>query len=195
MSFVTKEWKDRLVEFAGRRKLINVVTGEEMAVDVTREEGNISQVGDSFSAANMNDFEHRVAEGFQDIPFAFGIDPDGNYGYIKAGADTVTPFRGKPLIFDTSPVDMKQYLPDIWNKLTMADFIVGSYTSYARVDAGDKVHGSGTTRPVISYNSESGQLSFSGNRASITADSGYGSFGTVDARDVFAVWRGTVGGQ
>ena len=24
----------------------------------------------------------------------FGIDSDGNYGYIKAGADTVTPFNG-----------------------------------------------------------------------------------------------------
>ena len=28
-----------------------------------------------------------------DIPFQFGIDENGNYGYIKAGADTVTPFN------------------------------------------------------------------------------------------------------
>ena len=27
------------------------------------------------------------------IPFRFGIDSDGNYGYIKAGADSVTPFK------------------------------------------------------------------------------------------------------
>lgn len=26
----------------------------------------------------------------------FGIDENGNYGYIKAGADTVTPFKSKP---------------------------------------------------------------------------------------------------
>lgn len=26
-------------------------------------------------------------------PFSFGVDSSGNYGYIKAGADTVTPFR------------------------------------------------------------------------------------------------------
>ena len=26
-------------------------------------------------------------------PFSFGVDGSGNYGYIKAGADTVTPFR------------------------------------------------------------------------------------------------------
>lgn len=28
------------------------------------------------------------------IPFPFGIDDAGNYGYIKDGADSVTPFRG-----------------------------------------------------------------------------------------------------
>lgn len=27
------------------------------------------------------------------VPFRFGIDSNGNYGYIKAGADTVTPFK------------------------------------------------------------------------------------------------------
>ena len=26
------------------------------------------------------------------MPFKFGVDSSGNYGYIKAGADTVTPF-------------------------------------------------------------------------------------------------------
>jgi hypothetical protein len=30
---------------------------------------------------------------YADIPFKFGIDENGNYGYIKAGADTVTPFN------------------------------------------------------------------------------------------------------
>ena len=29
----------------------------------------------------------------EDLPFKFGIDNDGNYGYYKAGADTVTPFK------------------------------------------------------------------------------------------------------
>lgn len=28
-----------------------------------------------------------------DVPFKFGVDSSGNYGYIKAGADTVTPFK------------------------------------------------------------------------------------------------------
>ena len=29
----------------------------------------------------------------ENIPFSFGIDAQGNYGYFKAGADTVTPFK------------------------------------------------------------------------------------------------------
>lgn len=28
----------------------------------------------------------------QNVPFKFGIDKYGNYGYIKEGADSVTPF-------------------------------------------------------------------------------------------------------
>ena len=35
---------------------------------------------------------------YNDIVFPFGIDPDtGDYGYIKAGADTVTPFKSGSL--------------------------------------------------------------------------------------------------
>ena len=64
MSFVTKEWKDRLAEFAGRRKLTNVSTGEETTVDVSRAEGEVSQAGDAFSAANMNDLEQRIKDAF-----------------------------------------------------------------------------------------------------------------------------------
>lgn len=36
------------------------------------------------------------------VPFAFGIDADGQYGYIKAGADTVTPFSSLPATFTCS---------------------------------------------------------------------------------------------
>lgn len=97
MAFVTKEWKDRLVEYAGRRKLKNVATGEEIVYDVSRQEGAVSQAGDAFAAETMNDLEQRISDEFnqvnQNLPFAFGIDANGNYGYYKAGADTVTPFN------------------------------------------------------------------------------------------------------
>ena len=51
-----------MVEFAGRRRLANVDTGEELVVDVMREEGLVSQVGDTFSAGNMNELEQRISD-------------------------------------------------------------------------------------------------------------------------------------
>ena len=62
--FTAKEWKNRLVEFAGRRSLKNVTTNETTVYDVTRSEGRVSQEGDAFSAATMNDLEQRISEGF-----------------------------------------------------------------------------------------------------------------------------------
>lgn len=105
MAFVTKEWKDRLVEFAGRRLLKNVATGDEATFDVSRAEGTVSQAGHAFSAATMNDLEERIKDGFDEVntnltadgtPFRFGKDSDGNYGYIitgEDGADSVIPFN------------------------------------------------------------------------------------------------------
>ena len=68
MAFVKRKWKDRLVEFVGRRKLTRVTGSIEnqIIVDVTREEGTVSQAGDAFSEENMNDLENRIEEGFED---------------------------------------------------------------------------------------------------------------------------------
>lgn len=67
MGFAKKTWKDRIVEFAGRRKLVNVSTGEIIVVDVSRNEGAVSRAGDTFSAENMNDIESRVYSGFDNV--------------------------------------------------------------------------------------------------------------------------------
>lgn len=67
MAFVTKTWKDRLVEFSGRRKLKNVSTNEETIYDVSRSEGTIMQVGDQFSAENMNNLEQRIKTEFDSV--------------------------------------------------------------------------------------------------------------------------------
>lgn len=64
MSFITKEWKDRIVEYAGRRRLTNVSTQAQEIVDVERAEGTVSQAGDAFNAANMNDLEQRISDEF-----------------------------------------------------------------------------------------------------------------------------------
>lgn len=62
MAFTKKTWVDRISEFPNRRGLTNTTTGISDIYDVTREEGNISQQGDAFSATNMNDLEDRIEE-------------------------------------------------------------------------------------------------------------------------------------
>lgn len=97
--FQKKTWEDRITEYPARRTLTQT-DGTAQIVTVARSEGSITQEGDAFSAENMNDLEGRIEEGFTavnkdlaDGKIKFGIDADGNYGYIKDGADTVTPFK------------------------------------------------------------------------------------------------------
>lgn len=111
MAFKKKTWTDRLVEFAGRRKITNVSTMQAQIVDVERAEGVVSQEGSAFSAQTMNDLEQRIAEGFtgvetdvdalsRDLKFPDGVGfyPDvqgGVRGYNtdpERGADTFCPF-------------------------------------------------------------------------------------------------------
>lgn len=101
MAFVTKTWKDRLVEYSGRRKLKNVATGEEVLMDVSRSEGTVSQAGDAFSAANMNNLEQRIKNEFDTVNSSLGVDIkliDGVPYWSERGADTWNPF--KPTITD-----------------------------------------------------------------------------------------------
>lgn len=100
--FTPKEWKARLVEFAGRRLLRNVANGESTTYDVSRSEGQVSQEGDAFNTKNMNDLEQRIANGFanaktnidslNDNGAIKGMDAreDGVYITYSTGADTVT---------------------------------------------------------------------------------------------------------
>ena len=63
MAFVQKNWKNREVEYPGRRKL--APTGTENVVDVTREEGLVLEEGDTLDAASFNNLEQRVGAGFE----------------------------------------------------------------------------------------------------------------------------------
>lgn len=63
MAFSKKTWLDRIAEYPTRRRL-RKSDGSEELVTVAREEGTISQEGDAFSAANMNDLEERVSNEF-----------------------------------------------------------------------------------------------------------------------------------
>lgn len=66
MAFTKKTWKDRLTEYPTRRRLTKS-DGTSELVTVSREEGEISQEGDAFSAANMNDLENRIADGLNSV--------------------------------------------------------------------------------------------------------------------------------
>lgn len=81
MAFVTKTWKDRLVEFSGRRKLKNVSTNEEIIYDVSRSEGTIMQVGDQFSAENMNNLEQRIKTEFDSVNSSLNDHMNNRIGY------------------------------------------------------------------------------------------------------------------
>lgn len=127
MAFVTKTWKDRLVEFAGRRKLKNVSTNEEVLYDVSRSEGTVMQAGDSFSAANMNDLEQRIKKEFDNVStslggLGFAQDENGKWGYKVGGADTVTPFKGDVKISFKVRVVMGD-----WQSNVVADNTYGPY--------------------------------------------------------------------
>ena len=98
MAFKKKTWVDRMVEYAGRRKITNVTTMAAQIVDVERAEGVVSEEGTAINAVNMNDLEQRTADAFsavqQDIE---GINSDlGGFSFKEEfgikyvrGADSV----------------------------------------------------------------------------------------------------------
>lgn len=58
MAFVKRTWKDRISEYPNRRTINDGVITKQ--VTVARDEGVITEAGDSFSAANLNDLENRI---------------------------------------------------------------------------------------------------------------------------------------
>lgn len=66
MSYTKKTWKNRISEYPTRR-ILKKTDGTSEEITVTRSEGDVSQEGDAFSAENMNDFEERVASGFNEL--------------------------------------------------------------------------------------------------------------------------------
>lgn len=66
MGFTKKTWKNRIAEYINRR-LLTMEDGSTNLVTVARDEGTISQEGDAFNAANMNDLEDRIEAEFNEI--------------------------------------------------------------------------------------------------------------------------------
>ena len=66
MAFAKKTWKDRITEFPTRRTLTKSDGSTEL-VTVARAEGTVSQEGDAFNAASMNDLENRIDQANNDL--------------------------------------------------------------------------------------------------------------------------------
>lgn len=98
MGFTKKTWKNRIAEYINRRRL-TMEDGSTNLVTVARDEGTISQEGDAFNAANMNDLEDRIEAGFDEVNRSLTqiktyVGEDGKLHFINsAGADTVIPFN------------------------------------------------------------------------------------------------------
>lgn len=97
MSYQKKTWENRLTEYAGRRRLTNIATNEEIVVDVERDEGTISSEGDAFSAQNMNDMEERIDNAFSesvgDIRLTYQGSGSSTKYFAQVGADTASKKR------------------------------------------------------------------------------------------------------
>lgn len=66
MSFVQKEWQDRISEYPTRRELTKEDGSTEL-VTVARSEGTVANEGDAFSAENLNDLEQRISDAFGEV--------------------------------------------------------------------------------------------------------------------------------
>lgn len=177
--FTPKEWKARLVEFAGRRLLRNVANGESTTYDVSRSEGQVSQEGDAFNTKNMNDLEQRISNGFANAKtkidalnrdlggLSFGQDADGNWGFKIGGADPVVPFKGEP-DFDYEHNISIPYIvvagnPNVLHYYTMTEKDAEySYLALFAVTAGSvvSIELSGASGPSFVCNKPGGSYSF-----------------------------------
>lgn len=63
MAFVKKVWKSRISEYPNRRILTDSES-VQTRVTVQRDEGVVSQEGDGFTKANMDNLEKRIGDAF-----------------------------------------------------------------------------------------------------------------------------------
>ena len=101
MAFAKKTWKDRITEFPTRRTLTKSDGSTEL-VTVARAEGTVSQEGDAFNAASMNDLEERINQanndlserinsGLSELDIRYNAET-GAPEWSPRGADTWSPF-------------------------------------------------------------------------------------------------------
>ena len=148
MAFIKKTWLDRIAEYPTRRRL-KKSDGTDEIVSVSREEGAISQEGDAFSAANMNDLEDRVASEFNSL----NIKMDGKLSYKQ-----IAIAKPKSTIKITVPYNSAGFI--VFNGAISQLFSVWQYCAYSNGLAGKSIVEQGTS---VSYNSSGNVLTISNN--------------------------------
>lgn len=148
MAFSKKTWLDRIAEYPTRRRL-KKSDGTDEIVSVSREEGAISQEGDAFSAANMNDLEDRMASEFNSL----NLKMDGKLSYKQ-----IAIAKPKSTIKITVPYNSAGFI--VFNGAISQLFSVWQYCAYSNGLAGKSIVEQGTS---VSYNSSGNVLTISNN--------------------------------
>ena len=63
MAYQKKTWKNRVADYPTRRLITPVGQGDAFVAEIERNEGTITEEGDPFNAATMNDLENRIEAG------------------------------------------------------------------------------------------------------------------------------------
>ena len=74
-------------------KLIDLNLLRQFKTNLDRKITKLDEEQDKKVEAALEEVNGRVEDLSANLPFAFGVDDAGNYGYIKEGADSVTPFK------------------------------------------------------------------------------------------------------
>ena len=138
MAFSKKTWLDRIAEYPTRRRL-KKSDGTDEIVSVSREEGAISQEGDAFSAANMNDLEDRVASEFNSL----NIKMELVRSHVGMIVQTTT--------LDTEAKVIAIYGGTSWSKIE-GRFLLGASSSYAANSTGGEAAHRLTINEMPSHN-------------------------------------------
>lgn len=175
------------------------------ALDTTTRTGKVS-------ASDLKDFI------LEDVPFKFGVDGQGNYGYIKEGADTVTPFKSEADI-EEAYQDGVHSITDNPEKLTLtstngtdvpvtagyydtvnttAVYTAGSAAGQAAADAmvnpSSASYTAGYDDGIQSITSNPQKLTLDGtNGSNVDITDGY--YGTVDTTAVYNAGAASVTGD
>lgn len=137
MAFSKKTWLDRIAEYPTRRRL-KKSDGTDEIVSVSREEGAISQEGDAFSAANMNDLEDRVASEFNSLNIKMEL--------VRSHVGMIV----QSTTLDTEAKVIAIYGGTSWSKIE-GRFLLGVSASYAVNSTGGEATHKLTTAEMPSH--------------------------------------------